>query len=202
MPGFELGCVTERTDWDAWRDALVARGLPPEHVRVAFYDTCRSNLDTAAMIGRTVDELLAASGADKVNLIAHSMGALSSRWCVQFGGCRGKVAQVVTLAGANHGTVWAAACPLQFWSQSCADLQPGSPMIQQLGGVALPPEVRYETWVSPCELVIVPRESTFLVGAVNHDLVDECVDHSGWKRHAPTIATVTNRLVPRRAGVA
>jgi hypothetical protein len=51
-----------------------------------------------------------------------------------------------------------------------------------------------EAWVSACELVILPRGSTFLAGAVNRDLVDVCVDHSGWKWHAPTISTVADRL--------
>lgn len=196
VPGFELACVTNRTDWDQWRDAFVARGLPDSHVRVAFYDTCQPNLDTAAMIGRVVDELRARTGADKVNVVAHSMGALPTRWCIRFGSCAGKVAQVVTLAGANHGTIWAAACPLQFWGRSCSDMQPGSPMLTRLNADEAPAGVVWETWVSACELVIVPRESAFLAGAVNHDLTDECVDHSGWKRHRPTISAVTSRLVP------
>lgn len=200
VPGFELLCVSERTDWDRWRDAFVERGLPEDHVVVAFYDTCQPNRTTAAFLGRTVDDLLARTGADRVNVVAHSMGAISTRWCIRFGTCAGKVAEVVTLAGANHGTVWAEACGLLFWSRSCPDLAPGSAMLEQLNTDEAPEGVRWETWVSVCELVIVPRESAFLAGAVNHDLTDECVDHSGWKRHRPTIRAVTERLVPRPAG--
>lgn len=196
VPGWEIFCVTRQTDWDHWIDAFVERGLPEHHVTVAFYDTCQSNLTTAEMIGRTVDDLLQRSGADRVNLIAHSMGAIPARWCVQFGSCAGKVAEVVTLVGANHGTIWAAACWLQFWAQSCADMQPESEMLRLLNLDETPDDVGWETWASVCELVIVPRESTFLDGAVNHDLVDQCVDHSGWKRHRPTIDAVTSRLVP------
>lgn len=196
VPGFELFCVSERTDWDRWRDAFVDRGLPEDHVRVAFYDTCQSNRTTAAMLGRVVDDLLERTGADKVNVVAHSMGALSTRWCIHFGGCAGKVAEVVTLAGANHGTVWAEGCPVLIWSRACGDMAPGSALLTQLAGAGTAEGVRWETWVSFCELVIVPRESTFLDGAVNHDLTDACVDHSGWKRYRPTIRAVTERLVP------
>jgi triacylglycerol lipase len=194
VPGWELLCHTRRTDWDRWTAAFVARGLPPDHVVVAFYDTCQPNLTTAAMVGRTVVDLLERTGADKVNLIAHSMGALPTRWCVSFGECAGRVDQVVTLAGANHGTAWAEACFLQFWASSCADMRPGSEMVQRLSLDETPRPVGWETWVSPCELVIVPRESAFLDGAVNHDLVDDCVDHSGWKKHRRTIDAVTTRL--------
>jgi len=196
VPGWELACETRRTDWDHWIDALVERGLPREHVRVAFYNTCEPNLETAAMIGRVVDELLASSGARKVNVIAHSMGAITSRWCIRFGSCAGKVDQVVTLAGANHGTIWADLCWVQFWAQSCSDMHPESAMLQALNTDETPDDVGWETWVSICELAILPRESTFLDGAVNHDLTDECVDHSGWKQHEPTIRAVTERLVP------
>ena len=200
VPGWELGCETRRTDWDHWVDALVARGLPREHVRVAFYDTCQPNLRTAEMIGQVVDELLEQSGARQVNLIAHSMGAISSRWCIRFGGCVGKVGEVVTLAGANHGTVWAAACWLQFWATSCADMEPESEMLRALNEDETPEGIGWETWVSICELAILPRESSFLDGAVNRDLTEVCVDHSGWKRYEPTIRAVTERLVPARSG--
>jgi triacylglycerol lipase len=194
VPGWELGCRTLRTDWDAWREAFIRRGLPASHVRVAFYDTCQPNLQTAAMIGRTVEALLAETGADKVHLIAHSMGAIPTRWCIRFGACAGRVDQAVTLSGANHGTVWAGACALQFWGVSCADMQPDSPMLTQLNTDETPAGTGWETWVSVCELVILPRESTFLAGAVNHDVVDDCVDHSGWKWYQPTIDAVADRL--------
>lgn len=194
VPGWELFCETRRTDWDRWKAAFVARGLPADHVVVAFYDVCQPNLTTAAMLGEVVEDLLERTGADKVNLIAHSMGALPTRWCVSFGACAGRVDQVVTLAGANHGTVWAEACGVQFWAASCADMQPDSEMVRRLAVDPTPEPVGWETWVSACEIAIVPREFAFLEGAVNHDLVDECVDHSAWKKHRPTIDAVTNRL--------
>lgn len=198
VPGWELGCVAKADDWDAWHKAFVAKGLPSDQFVVVHYNSCQSNDITSRMIGDAVDRLLQSSGAPKVNLIAHSMGAISSRWCIQFGKCAGKVAQVVTVSGANHGTVWAAACALQFWATSCADMQSTSKKLVALNRDETPDGIGWETWVSPCEFVILPRESTFLDGAVNHDLVDQCVDHSGWKWFKPTIETVTARLMAGR----
>lgn len=196
VPGWEFGCRAKDGDWDRWRDEFVARGLPADHVEVLSYDSCRSNLFTAELVAGAVDDLLSRSGAHAVNVVAHSMGAISTRWCLTFGGCVGRVARVVTVAGANHGTVWAGACWVQFWARSCADMRPDSPVLTALNADETPEGVEFETWVSPCELTILPRHSAFLDGAVNHDLLGECVDHSGWKTHAPTIRAVAGRWVP------
>ncbi len=194
VPGWEFGCRARSDDWDQWRDAFVARGLPAEDFVVIDYDSCQPNLRTAEMVGAAVNELVARTGAPHVRLIAHSMGAISARWCVLYGTCGGKVDQLVTLSGANHGTIWAAACFLQFWGRACSDMARDSPMLAALNVDESPDGVEVETWVSPCELVILPRDSAFLDGAVNHDLVDVCVDHSGWKRYRPTIDAVADRL--------
>lgn len=199
VPGWELGCRAKADDWDRWRDAFAARGLPADRFVVVRYDSCQPNLRTAQMVSDAVRDLRARTGASKVHLIAHSMGAIPTRWCLLHGECKGHVDQLVTLSGANHGTVWAGACFLQFWGRACADMQPTSAILAELNLDESPPGVDVETWVSACELVILPRESTFLAGAVNHDLTDVCVDHSGWKWHAPTIVAVADRLTGRDA---
>ena len=195
VPGWEFGCIARSDDWDAWRDAFTARGLPGDQFVVVDYDSCQPNRRTAQMVGDAVTELRTRTGASRVHLIAHSMGAIPARWCLRAGECRDAVDQMVTLSGAHHGTVWAGACFLQFWGRACADMQPGSAVLAWLNEDEAPRGVGVETWTSVCELVIVPRESAFLSGAVNRDVVQDCVDHSGWKRHAPTIATVSDRLV-------
>ncbi len=196
VPGWEFGCTANPTDWDKWRAAFVGRGLPASQFVVFRYNSCQPNLLTAQMIVTEVQQLLDHSGAKKVTLIAHSMGSIPTRWCIKFATCVGKVAELVTVAGANHGTIWASACALQFWAASCVDMKPDSPMLRALNTDESLDGVEVETWVSPCELAILPRESAFLEGATNHDLVNECVDHSGWKEFAPTIEVVAQRLVP------
>ncbi|MEX0767135.1 MAG: hypothetical protein WD029_01515 [Microthrixaceae bacterium] len=199
VPGWEFDCSANPTDWDKWRDAFVGRGLPVNQFVVLGYNSCQPNLVTAQMIGTEVQQLLDLSGADKVTLIAHSMGSIPTRWCISFGSCVGKVAELVTVAGANHGTIWASACFLQFWASSCVDMRPDSPMLRALNADESPEGVHIETWVSPCELAILPRESAFLQGAFNHDLLNDCVDHSGWKKFAPTIEREAQRLMPQTA---
>jgi CheY-like chemotaxis protein len=57
----------------------------------------------APLVERAVGELCAATGADKVALVAHSMGGLVARaWMRAYGSAR--VARVITLGTPHHGT--------------------------------------------------------------------------------------------------
>ena len=194
VPGWALECRQgPPTEWKAWTNAFVAAGWSDTEVDVLDYDACAPASQTAELVGHAVDALLERTGQKKVDLIAHSMGAIAMRWCVRFGSCRGKVDKAVTLSGANHGTVWAKACPLQYWSKACPDLDSSSTALAALNkGDETPNDVEWQTWVSICEVVIVPRASAGLKGADNHDVTDRCVFHDDWKRDRPTIHSVVS----------
>jgi pimeloyl-ACP methyl ester carboxylesterase len=192
VPGWALLCENgPPTEWQTWLDEFAAAGYAPGEVEVYQGSRCEPNTTTAGRVGTVVDDLLARTGQEKVDLIAHSMGALGARWCQKFGSCAGKVAHVVTLSGANHGTIWANACLLQFWSQACGDMTPGSPMLTALNaGDETPDDVSWTTYVSWCELVILPHLSDMLDGADNHYLTDRCVLHDDWKEDVATAREV------------
>jgi triacylglycerol lipase len=177
-------------EWDPWISRFETAGLPHDWIEIFDTDRCEHNTVLGAQLGTWVDELLARTGADKVDLIAHSMGALAARWCIVRGSCHDKVANVVTLSGANHGTVWAAFCGVVFWSKGCPDMAPDSPMLTQLNaGDETPDGIRWQAWVSICEIAILPQTSALLDGAENHYLT-ECVAHASWKWYRPTIDAV------------
>jgi triacylglycerol lipase len=188
VPGWEIGCeMAPAWRWEPWIAALGHAGVPRD--RVVIFDTnrCESNVRLAERLGEWVDELLARTGATEVDLVAHSMGALAARWCIVQGSCAGRVRSVVTLAGANHGTIWAELCPLQFWSAACPDMLPTSSMLTTLNAVdETPDDVRWQAWVSVCELAIIPQTSALLAGAENRYLA-ECVAHDSWKWYRPAI---------------
>ena len=63
--------------------------------------------DYAPLVERAVDALCAATGSDKVVIVAHSMGGLVARaWMRAYGSAR--VARVITLGTPHHGTCLAA----------------------------------------------------------------------------------------------
>ena len=61
-------------------------------------------------MAQRVNEIKAATGAAKVDIITHSMGGLSSRYYIKNLGGAANVDDWVSLAGPNHGTTWAYGC--------------------------------------------------------------------------------------------
>jgi triacylglycerol lipase len=139
------------------------------------YDYRLSNATTAQTIARKVDSVLLATGAHHVDIITHSMGALSARYYVRnllpVGDRR--VDAVVDLGGTNHGTITAFGCtPI-----SCTEMRPYSTFVTKLNATdetwGTP---RYATWWSGCDEVIYPQTSAKLSGAVNTQTA--CLKHS------------------------
>ena len=88
-------------------------------------------------IERRIDEVLAATGAQRVILVGHSMGGLVLRaYLRRYGSAR--VAHIVTLGSPHQGTRLA---PLGLGRNAC-QMRPGSPWLAALaspGAVPLPP---------------------------------------------------------------
>ena len=169
--------MVQRFRKDGWRDAELAN---------FSYSTSRSNAETAALIATKVDSIKLATGAPRVTIVTHSMGALSARYYVRNLNGDGKVDALVSLGGPNHGTTSAYLCV----QVACQEMVPGSAFLGALNaddetwGVA----TRYATWRSPCDEVINPRESPSLVGAAN--TTTACLTHSQLKEDAAVYAQV------------
>lgn len=112
-----------------------------------------------------VDEILAATGASKVDIITHSMGGLSSRWYAKFLGGDAKIDEWVSLGGPNHGTDTAYLCN----QTSCKEMRPGSAFLADLNaGDETPGAPRYGTWRSPCDTIINPDLERLADGGDQH----------------------------------
>jgi len=139
------------------------------------YDYRQSNAVTASKLSSKVDSVLSASGAHHVDIITHSMGALSARYYVRnlLLSTDKRIDAVVTLGGTNHGTATAFGCtPI-----SCSEMRPYSSFVTKLNSTdetwGTP---RYATWWSSCDEVIYPTSSAKLSGAVNTQTA--CIRHS------------------------
>jgi len=55
-------------------------------------------------IARRIDEIIAHTGAEKINIIAHSKGGLDSRYAISTLGMGDKVASLTTLSTPHHGS--------------------------------------------------------------------------------------------------
>ncbi|MEA2481214.1 MAG: triacylglycerol lipase [Thermoleophilaceae bacterium] len=182
---FVHGWNSSGATWNTTISRFAADGWTPSELNNWSYNTSQSNATTAAQISTKVNQILAATGASKVDLISHSMGGLSTRYYVKNLGGAAKVDDFVSEAGPNHGTNTAFLC----FQTSCREMQPGSSFLSSLNaGDETPGAVHYGTWWSPCDEVINPDSSVLLSGATNTQTA--CLSHSGVKDSATTYAQV------------
>ncbi len=60
---------------------LLGAGWPSEHVATLTFDEpTGSNIDHADQVEEAIEALLAETGAGQVDVVAHSMGGLATRW--------------------------------------------------------------------------------------------------------------------------
>ncbi|MCB5907492.1 esterase/lipase family protein [Streptomyces pinistramenti] len=151
-------------------------GYSQDRIFAWGYDSSQSTNEVLdGELASYVDEVLTKTGAQQVDLVAHSLGSLPTRWYVKFGGGQQKVAHWVSLAGPNHGTDLAWACAA--WDQGCRDMTPGSYVVSHLNrDTETPGPVRYTTFWSACDEQITPAKSTPLSGATN--VKTACLKHN------------------------
>lgn len=151
------------------RAKFQAAGVPQNRMFSFEYDSTRSNRLTATVFSRFVSWVVQQTGAARIDVVTHSMGALGTRWCIRFGTCGGLIDDWVSLGGPNHGTILALGCVFAFPGETgCPDMAPGSPFLNQLNsGDETPGTVSYTTIRSDTDENIIPSSSTELTGAHN-----------------------------------
>jgi triacylglycerol lipase len=117
--------------------------------------------ESARSVSAFVDTVLAATGADQVDVIGFSQGGLVLRTALRQDGMARKVALAVLIAPSFHGTTSplldalpAGACP------ACADQIAGSPLLTELNtGGDLDGDVRYAVISTENDTVVTPVAS-------------------------------------------
>lgn len=176
-------------NWDTMADRFLADGWPAGHLDQWDYDSAQSNATTAEQLAAEVDRLRAATGADQVDVVTHSMGGLSSRYYAKNLGGTSAIDAWVSLGGPNHGTDSANLCT----TASCREMRIGSDFLNDLNaGDESPGNPRYATWWSPCDNVINPDSSVAVSGATNTRTA--CLSHSALITDATVYAQVRDTV--------
>ncbi|KAG0229564.1 hypothetical protein BGW41_002990 [Actinomortierella wolfii] len=133
---------------------------------------------SAREVAQFVDRILAATGAQKVNLIGHSEGTVVSRTYIKFYGGASKVDRVALLAPLTDGTSaygftpalkdsgfypFVAAMTDMAGYESVAQMVKGSSFLEELkAGRESEPEVRYLSILTKYDGIVTPPESGLL----------------------------------------
>lgn len=170
------------SNWTALVRALERAGWRADEIDAMSYDSSKSNKAIAQQVADEVATLRARTGASRVDLVSHSMGAISTRWFLEHLGGTASVDAWASLGGVNEGTVWAYGC---YLLTPCKEMTPSSTVLDELarhGSTSGP--TRYATWWSPCDEAVVPPTNAKLPGARNTETA--CLGHSALKSD-PTV---------------
>ncbi len=174
---FIHGVNGSATEYDVMMQRLVDDGWPRDRLHALQFDDPRwgCNMDNAETIEMEVQRILQESGAARIDLVAHSMGTLSSRWFVKFLGGEQVVDTYVTIGGMHHGLRTSCLSPLRVcvWREICTRNE----MVTMLDAAPATPGDLH--WVSIYSTADdrVPNWSSELDGAEN--IVFDDIPHAG-----------------------
>lgn len=172
---FVHGLSSSASSWDDWIADFKADGYTSSELDAWSYDWSQSNVTTAQQLATEIKSVLARTGASKVDLVTHSMGALSARYYLKNLGGTAYVDDFVSAAGVNHGTTTASWCSWLY--TSCAEMYTGSSFLTALNsGDETPGSVSYASYWSDCDEALTPDTTAILSGATNVDV--GCVSHT------------------------
>ncbi len=183
------GWFDSARDLAALRIHLLGAGWPESHVRaVTFVEPTGSNRDHADELEAVIDSLLAATGAEQVDIVAHSMGGLATRWYL-LTRPDAPVRRAVFIASPHRGTLsaWLA------WGGGREEMMPDSPLLDSLNSHAPVPEgVEAITVRTVVDTHIVPGESATLPGVPDYALC--CPTHAGLLKDLDVLGIVRGWL--------
>jgi triacylglycerol lipase len=180
--------------WHALEASLRAQGYRDSEIDAIDYDDDASNVDVAREIALAADVLRARTGASHIDVVSHSMGAISSRYWLERLGGASHVDAWVSLAGVNEGTVWAYGC---YVLAPCREMVPTSSVLDRLNDhFTSSGSTRYGAWWSPCDDAIVPHTNAELPGA--HNVETACLGHSEMRTDPQVLGQVVRFLRPAR----
>jgi pimeloyl-ACP methyl ester carboxylesterase len=172
---------------------------------------------SAQQVAAFVNQVLAETGASKVDIVGHSQGGMMPNWYIKFLGGASRVHTFIAMAPSNHGTTFqglltainsnpiAAAITHNFLDASQAPAlyqqQVGSTVETQLfaGGDTVPGP-RYVVIETRYDEVVTPWTNAFLTGPhvtdieIQSQCPDDPVRHIGLFDDWPTLQNVVNQL--------
>jgi triacylglycerol lipase len=143
---------------------------------------------SAAELGTFIDKVLAATGADKVDIVGHSQGTLMPDYYAKFLGGADKIGRYVSLAPLWHGTALGDMKPLLAaafgpavtdppvpFCVACGQMSTSSDFMARMraGGVAVP-GIDYVNIMSRYDELVLPYTSGREPGMTNIVLQDRC----------------------------
>ncbi|MEM3086953.1 MAG: triacylglycerol lipase, partial [Halobacteria archaeon] len=180
--GWNFFAMKERLEADGWNSSRL-------HA-ISYSNPVGSNVQNANELKAFVEDVLARTGAARVDMVVHSMGGLSSRYYIKNLGGDAKVDTLITLGSPHHGT-WAALAGAL--TTGAREMIPGNSFLSTLNsGDESWGAVKYVSIRSNVDEVMIPKSSPILDGAENIEV--KWIGHLGLLLDSGVYQTVKARL--------
>jgi pimeloyl-ACP methyl ester carboxylesterase len=153
------GYAMNRANFVVLARRLAAAGLGP--IFGFEYWTLGRVAAGARQLGWFVDQVRAATGADDVDLVGHSMGGVVARYYVSFGGGDERVHHLVTLGSPHAGTDISG----MGIGHASKELIVGSRLVTRLGSSPAPVHAKLTTILSEADALVPARAQPAIAGA-------------------------------------
>ena len=140
--------------WFMLRKALKRAGFTSIHT-MNYNPLAHDVPEIGEKLSDRVEMIRELTGADKVNLVGHSLGGIVSRWYVQELDGDLKVNTAITLSSPHKGTM-AAFAPL---GRTAREIRPRSWVMRRLNNNVLPTHVRWVAFYGDTDMLVQPTRS-------------------------------------------
>ncbi|MBI5184101.1 MAG: alpha/beta hydrolase [Nitrospinae bacterium] len=156
--------IKRRLISDGWKEIYMWDYIPPYKEGIPYY---------AQRLKEKVNEILERSGAEKVDMVCHSMGGLVARHYISHLGGDIKVKRLVTIGTPHNGS--------GLWSfsigRSGKDMRPGSEFLMKLGSI--PPGILTTSIYTTFDELVIPYQSCKIEGEGVINREEGYIGHAG-----------------------
>jgi triacylglycerol esterase/lipase EstA (alpha/beta hydrolase family) len=182
------GFAMNRTNWIWLGRRLAARGIGPLYG--TSYFSPQKIRRSAEHLKRFVDGVLAREKAERVDIVAHSLGGMVARYYIERLGGDAHTHRLVTIGSPHRGTAIAHFGPL---IPSAKESRIDSPLFAEMGPVIARQGLSYTSIWSRADAIIEPPESASLAPA-GEDRVFDDLGHLSLLLSPRVIDAVAERL--------
>lgn len=177
-----------KSSWSLVARTLSGRGLVVNAITYGPFGTSVEQL-ADRLVGE-VERILAATGADKIHLLGHSLGGVVIAQAIAGGRLNGRVDTVVTIASPFGGSPWANLFPFGAIVRA---LRQDSPLLRRLASAPAPDGVRWLAFTAALD-VIVPSLRSVPVHARVETVNVRGVGHLGMLLNKQAVGLIANAL--------
>jgi pimeloyl-ACP methyl ester carboxylesterase len=186
-----------RSGWHILNRSLRRAGFTSVHT--TNYNPLRHDIpELGRQLARRIELIRSVTGADRVHVVGHSLGGILLRWYVEELGGDDTVHTAITVGSPHEGTHVAGI----GLGRTARQLEPDSAVMRRLAADARPSPVRWISFYSNLDMLIVPSSSAMLrapaFDATNILVKDH--GHVGMMTSGLVVRAVTEQLEAAEGG--